>query len=160
MERSESAFQQPPKIQYIRLHNLAEDVMEINGKKQRRRMSAEEKWNIYQECEKPSVKIGEVLRKHGLYSSDLLQIRREVKEAALERLSRSRPGRKKITSVPVEELDRLKRELEEKEKAMAELSVMFTTLKKSELGIEGQFPESQLLLETRQEVLQIIAKAK
>jgi len=42
--------------------------MESHGKKQRRRLSAEEKWNIYQECEKPGIKIGEVLRKHGLYS--------------------------------------------------------------------------------------------
>ncbi len=32
-------------------------------RKQRRRLSAEEKWNIYQECEKPGIKIGEVLRK-------------------------------------------------------------------------------------------------
>ncbi len=63
--------------------------MESHGKKQRRRLSAEEKWNIYQECEKPGIKIGEVLRKHGLYSSDLQLIRREIKEAALERLSRS-----------------------------------------------------------------------
>lgn len=104
--------------------------MENYGKKQRRRLSPEEKWNIYQECEQPGVKIGEVLRKHSLYSSDLQLIRREVKEAALERLSRSRPGRKKMTVVPLEEHDRLKRELEEKEKALAELSVMFTTLKK------------------------------
>ena len=104
--------------------------MESHGKKQRRRLPAEEKWNIYQECEKPGIKIGEVLRKHGLYSSDLQLIRREIKEAALERLSRSRPGRQKATVVPVEERDQLKRELEEKEKALVELSVMFTTLKK------------------------------
>ncbi len=71
-----------------------------------------------------------MLRKHGLYSSDLQLIRREIKEAALERLSRSRPGRQKATVVPVEERDQLKRELEEKEKALVELSVMFTTLKK------------------------------
>ncbi|KAA6230592.1 helix-turn-helix domain-containing protein [Chlorobium phaeovibrioides] len=103
--------------------------MENNSRK-RRRLSAEEKWSIYQECEQSGVKIGEVLRKHGLYSSDLQLIRREVKEAALERLSRSRPGRKKAAVVPVEERDQLKRELEEKEKALAELSVMFTTLKK------------------------------
>jgi len=104
--------------------------MENHGKKKRRRMSAEKKWEIYQECEKPGVKIGEVLRAHGIYSSDLQQIRKDIKEAALERLSMSRPGRRKVTTVPVEERDRLKRELEEKEKALAELSVMFTTLKK------------------------------
>lgn len=104
--------------------------MEPQKKKTRRRLSAEEKWNIYQQCETPGVKIGDVLRAHGLYSSDLQLIRREVREGALERLSKSRPGRKKVQFVPVEERDQLKRELEQKEKALAELSVMFTSLKK------------------------------
>ena len=110
--------------------NLGEFRMEPQKKKTRRRLSAEEKWNIYQQCESPGVKIGEVLRAHGLYSSDLQLIRREVREGALERLSKSRPGRKKVQFVPVEERDQLKRELEQKEKALAELSVMFTSLKK------------------------------
>jgi transposase-like protein len=101
-----------------------------DGKKQKRRLSAEEKWAIYQECEKPGALIGEILRQHGLYSSDLQNIRRDVKDGALERLRQSRPGRKKVTSVPMEEHDQLKRELTEKEKALAELSVMFTSLKK------------------------------
>jgi len=101
-----------------------------NGKKQKRRLSAEEKWEIYQECEKSGAKIGEVLRKYGLYSSDLQNIRRDVKEGALDRLRMSKPGRKKIASVPFEAHERLRKELEEKEKALAELSVIFTTLKK------------------------------
>jgi hypothetical protein len=58
------------------LHNLGEDDMENNGKMQRRLLSAEEKWNIYQECEKHGVKIDEVLRKHSLYSSDMQMIRK------------------------------------------------------------------------------------
>jgi transposase-like protein len=101
-----------------------------NGKKQKRRLSAEEKWEIYQECERRGAKIGEILRKHGLYSSDLQNIRRDVKEGALDRLRMSKPGRKKITSVPIQAHERLRKELEEKEKALAELSVIFTTLKK------------------------------
>jgi transposase-like protein len=101
-----------------------------NGKKQKRRLSAEEKWEIYQECEKPGAQIGEVLRKQGLYSSDLQNIRRDVREGALERLRQSKPGRKKVVSVPREDFERLRRELEEKEKALAELSVIFTALKK------------------------------
>jgi transposase-like protein len=114
-----------------RFHNLGGYYMRAsNGKKQKRRLSAEEKWEIYQECERSGVKIGEVLRKHGLYSSDLQNIRRDVKEGALDRLRISKPGRKKITSVPREAHERLRKELEEKEKALAELSVIFTTLKK------------------------------
>ncbi len=101
-----------------------------NGKKQKRRLSAEEKWEIYQECENPGAKIGEVLRKRGLYSSDLQNIRRDVKEGALDRLRMSKPGRKKVKSVPMGEHEQLRKELAEKEKALAELSVIFTSLKK------------------------------
>ncbi len=101
-----------------------------NGNKQKRRLSAEEKWEIYQECEKPGVQIGEVLRKRGMYSSDLQNIRRDVKEGALDRLRMSKPGRRKVTNVPIKEHEQLRKELAEKEKALAELSVIFTTLKK------------------------------
>ena len=101
-----------------------------HAKKQKRRLSAEEKWEIYQECEKPGAQVGEILRKRGLYSSDLQSIRRDVKEGALDRLRMRKPGRKKVTSVPLEEHEQLRRELEEKEKALAELSGIFTALKK------------------------------
>ncbi len=99
-------------------------------KKRKRKLSAEEKWEVYLECEHPGAKIGEVLRKHGLYSSDLQKIRRDVREGALDRLRMSKPGRKKVTHVDIKEHDQLKKELAEKEKALAEMSVIFTTLKK------------------------------
>jgi transposase-like protein len=101
-----------------------------NDKTQKRRLSAEEKWQIYQECEQPGAKVGEILRKYRLYSSDLQNIRRDVKDGALERLRQCRPGRKKVTAVPREEHEQLRQDLAEKEKALAELSVLFTALKK------------------------------
>jgi len=98
--------------------------------RKRRRLSAEEKWRIYQQCQQPDAKVGEILRAHGLYSSDLQKIRRAVEEGALESLRQSRPGRKKKTSVPIEDHECLQHELYEKEKALAEMTVLFTTLKK------------------------------
>jgi len=98
--------------------------------RKRRRLSAEEKWRIYQQCQQPDARVGEILRAHGLYSSDLQKIRRAVEEGALESLRQSRPGRKKKTSVPIEDHEGLQRELYEKEKALAEMTVLFTTLKK------------------------------
>ena len=100
------------------------------GKKQRRRLSAEEKWQIYQECEQPGAKVGEILRKYGLYSSDLGNIRKLVKEGSLERLRQSKPGKRKVTTVPMREYEQLENELARKEKALAEMTVMFTALKK------------------------------
>jgi len=81
------------------------------------------KWQIYQECEQPGATVGEILRKYRLYSSDLQNIRRDVRDGALERLRQSRPGRKKVTAVPREEHEQLKQDLAEKEKALVELSV-------------------------------------
>ena len=109
---------------------LEECMDQNNGKKQKRRLSAEEKWQIYRECEQPGAKVGEILRKYGLYSSDLQNIRKMIKEGSLERLRQSRPGKKRVTTVPVGDYEELERELARKEKALAEMTVMFTALKK------------------------------
>ena len=109
---------------------LEEYMKQNNGKKLKRKLSAEEKWQIYRECEQPGAKIGEIMRKYGLYSSDLQNIRKMVKEASLERLRQSKPGRKRVRTVPVEDYEQLQSELARKEKALAEMTVMFTALKK------------------------------
>ena len=101
-----------------------------NERTGKRRLSAEQKWQIYQECEQPGAKVGEILRKYGLYSSDLGNIRKLVKEGSLERLRQSKPGKRKVTTVPIREYEQLESELARKEKALAEMTVMFTALKK------------------------------
>jgi len=101
-----------------------------NFKRKRRRLTAETKWQIYQECQKPDAKIGKVLRAHGLYSSDLQHIRQTVEDGAIEALKQRRPGRRKVITVPIEEHNQIQSELEEKEKALAEMTVLFTILKK------------------------------
>jgi hypothetical protein len=53
-----------------------------------------------------------------------------VKEGSLERLRQSRPGRKKVTTVSAKDYEELESELARKEKALAEITVMFTALKK------------------------------
>jgi transposase-like protein len=101
-----------------------------NGSKRRKRLSAEEKWGIYKECEQDEAKIGEILRKHGIYSSDLQNIRQAVQEGALERLRAQVPGRKKVKMIDINAYNLIQEELLTKEKALAELSVLFTSLKK------------------------------
>jgi transposase-like protein len=98
--------------------------------KKRKRLSAEVKWSIYRECEEDGAKIGEILRKHGIYSSDLQNIRQAVQEGALNRLREQFPGRKKVTMVDIDAYTLLEKELLIKEKALAELSVLFISLKK------------------------------
>ncbi len=98
--------------------------------KKRRRLSADQKWQIYQECQQPDAKVGEILRRYGLYSSDLVRIRKIVEEGAIEALANSVPGRKRIKTVSKEQYNQLQDELDEKQKALAEMSVLFISLKK------------------------------
>jgi len=109
-----------------------EEMMDenIGSKKHKRRLTAEEKWQIYRECEQPGAKVGEILRKYGLYSSDLGNIRKMVKEGSLERLRQSKPGKRRVTTVSIKDYEQLESELARKEKALGEMTVMFTTLKK------------------------------
>jgi transposase-like protein len=101
-------------------------------KKKRRYLSPEKKYQIYLESQRGDVPVGEILRREGIYSTDLNRIRQKVKEGALDYLA-ARPGAKKKT-VSQEEYEALKHELEEKERALADLSVELAVLRKKTNG--------------------------
>ena len=96
----------------------------------RRRLSAAKKFELFVQCSAPGAPVGEILRREGLFSSDLARIRDQVREGALDRLKQG-PGRKK-KSLPPAEVDRLMRELREKEQALASITVEYLALKKEE----------------------------
>jgi len=60
-------------------------------KKKRHFLSPEKKFQIFLESQTGKTPVGEILRREGIYSTDLARIRKQVKDAALERLS-ARPG--------------------------------------------------------------------
>jgi len=101
-------------------------------KKRRRFLSPEKKFQIYLESQSGKTQVGEIIRREGIYSTDLARIREKVKEGALERLA-DRPGAKRKT-VPQEDYEALKRELEEKERALAEQAVELAILRKKTNG--------------------------
>ena len=101
-------------------------------KKKRRFLSPEKKFQIFLESQTGKTPVGEILRREGMFSTDLARIRKQVKEAALDRLS-ARPGAKR-KSVPQENYEALKRELEEKERALAEQAVELAILRKKTNG--------------------------
>ena len=101
-------------------------------KGKRRFLTPEKKYQIFLETESPACPVGEVLRREGIYSTDLARIRLKVKEGALERLA-DRPGAKRKT-VSKEDYEALKKELEEKERALADLSVELAILRKKTNG--------------------------
>jgi transposase-like protein len=102
------------------------------GRSKRRFLSAEKKYQIFLEAQRAEAPVGELLRREGLYSTDLARIQRKVKESALQGLAK-RPGRSKRT-VSEEEYEVLKRELQEKERVMAEMAVELAVLRKKTNG--------------------------
>ena len=112
--------------------SVSDDNKSQQEKKKRRFLSPEKKFQIYLESQSGNTQVGEILRREGIYSTDLARIRNQVKEGALERLS-ARPGAKR-KSVPQESYEALKRELEEKERALAEQAVELAILRKKTNG--------------------------
>ena len=102
------------------------------GKRKRRFLSPEKKFQIFLESQTGKTPVGELLRREGIYSTDLARIRQKVKEGALERLA-DRPGARGKT-VPREDYEALKRELEEKERALAEQALELAILRKKANG--------------------------
>jgi len=102
--------------------------------KRRRILTAEKKFDLFVEsCRSPG-RIGEILRREGLYHTDLARIRAVVEEGALAALRAVRPGKRQKPSVPAEAHEALLREKEEVEKALASLAMENQALKKAWRG--------------------------
>jgi len=112
--------------------NSIESFRDSKDKKRRRFLSPEKKYQIFLEAQRGDKNAGEILRREGLYSTDLARIRQKVKEGALERLA-DKPGAKR-KKVALEQYEALKRDLEEKERALAELAVEVAILRKKTNG--------------------------
>ena len=118
-------------------HNLMEgSTMSGNTEKNKtstkRKLSAEKKYQIFLETQRGEKPTGEILRREGLYASDLTRIRKQVQEGAIDRLS-AKPG-KRPKVVSSDEYEQLKAELQEKERALADLSVELAILRKKTNG--------------------------
>lgn len=93
--------------------------------KRRKRLSAQDRWTIYQEAAAKDAKVGEVLRRWGIDSSQLARIREQVRTGALAELNKS-PGRKPKD----QEKEQLRQELARVEEAFKEVSIENALLRK------------------------------
>ena len=116
-------------------HSNSSEGPQKSPSKKRRFLTAEKKFQIYLEAQDNDKPIGELLRREGLYSTDLARIRQQVKEGALQRLS-AKPGRQQEL-VSTEAYQAIKHELQEKERALADLSVELAILRKKRMGVRG-----------------------
>lgn len=111
----------------------------------KKRRGARLKYEVFLETRQKDANIGEILRRHGMHTSDLRRIETRVEEAALEALKfrnqwNSRKDEHSKNSKAYQELER---ELARKEKAFADLMVEHTLLKKSERSAwKGRWNES------------------
>jgi len=110
------------------------------GKK--KRLTAKRKFEIYLETRKDGAKVGEILRREGIHLNDLREIEELVERGAMGSLKSRGPGRLMRKKIDPVEYEQLKQELKDKEKAMSDLMVEYTLLKKSErlelLGISKE----------------------
>jgi transposase-like protein len=95
------------------------------GDKKRRRLSAEDKYQIFLEASRGDLPVATVLRKWEIYSSDLARIRELVRKGALYCLHR---GNGKVKEDP--QVSRLEVEKARLEEAVKELAIENTLLRK------------------------------
>ena len=103
----------------------------------RKKLTAQEKWQIFLKATAKDAPVGEILRRHGLYSSDLTKIRKQVESGALQELGRKKYSRKPAM-VPHEEYEKIKAELTAKEKALAQMGEEYLLLKKERIRPHGR----------------------
>ena len=97
------------------------------GARKRRRLTPEEKLEIFLEIQRGNITKAEVMRRHGIHSAELARIEKRAKEALLESFGKDR--RKKDP-----EKDALEREIERLKEALTEQSVEVTLLRKKVNG--------------------------
>jgi hypothetical protein len=102
----------------------------MNTKKDQIKLTPEQVYEIYLECNAPGAPVKAILARHGLNPWDLVAIRKKVKSAALEALAiQGKPGRHKQT-VDIEQYQKIAQELNNTKDALAAVGHELALLKK------------------------------
>lgn len=101
--------------------------MEEQGRK-RRRITAEEKLEIFLEAQRGDVTKAEVMRRHGIHYAQLSRIEKKAREAMLSGFKNDRRKKDPEKEALAHEIDRLK-------EALTEQSVEVTLLRKKVNGV-------------------------
>jgi len=102
----------------------------MNTKKDQIKLTPEQVYEIYLECNAPGAPVKAILARHGLNPWDLVAIRKKVKAAALETLAvQGKPGRHKQT-VDIEQYHKIAQELNNTKDALAAVGYELALLKK------------------------------
>jgi hypothetical protein len=96
-----------------------------------KRLTAKRKFEVYLATREKDAPIGEILRKYGMHLSELKEIEHIVESTAIEALKVRNKHRLNDT-VSSSEYHAVLTELQRKEKALAEMTVEYTLLKKND----------------------------
>ena len=96
-----------------------------------KRLTAKKKFEIYIKTRGEDAPVGEILREYGLHLSDLREIEESVESWAVHGL-KQKNNKKASKDVNEEDLKAMQKELEKKDKALADLTVEYTILKKND----------------------------
>ncbi len=102
----------------------------MNSKKERLSLTPEQLFDIYLECNAPSAPIKTILGRHGLRPWDLVAIRKKVKIAAMEALAHPGKQGRKQQVIPIDQYQRVSKELIETKDALAAVGHELSLLKK------------------------------
>jgi len=101
----------------------------MNTKKERLKLTPEQLFNVYQECNAPGAPVKLILERYNLRPWDLLAIRKKVKAAAIEALANAKHGKKKPV-VAIAQFQQVSKELGEAKDALAAVGHELSLLKK------------------------------
>ena len=102
----------------------------MNTKKERLKLTPEQLFNVYLECNAPGAPAKTILERYGLRPWDLVAIRKKVKAAAMEALANPRKQGRKQQVISAEQYQQVSKELNETKDALAAVGHELSLLKK------------------------------
>jgi len=102
----------------------------MNSKKERVKLTPEQLFDIYLECNAPGAPVKTILGRYGLRPWDLVAIRKKIKAAALEALSHPGKQGRKSQVIAVDQYQKVSKELDETKDALAAVGHELSLLKK------------------------------
>ena len=102
----------------------------MNLKKERVKLTPEQLFNLYLECNAPGAQVKLILERYGLRPWDLIAIRKKIKAAAMEALAHPGKQGRKQQVIPVEQYQKVSQELDNTKDALAAVGHELSLLKK------------------------------
>jgi len=104
--------------------------MNTNSKKERLKLTPEQLFSVYLECNAPGAPTKAILARYGLRPWDLVAIRKKVKAAAMDTLAHPGKQGRKQQVIPAEQYQKIFKELNETKDALAAVGHELSLLKK------------------------------